>query len=128
MANEVACKTVPADFAADPSARRLFPEIEPDAKPGASAEIDDRIRRAIVHLHELILGRNDSADSIEVQRTFNLFAGVLEDAPQQQGIEPLENYACRVVGEARVKDKDYTLRAWRGVVTYLLRQREFLYE
>jgi len=128
MANEVACKNVAADFAAEPSARRLFPEIEPDAKAGESAEIDDRIRRAIVHLHELILGRNDQPDSIEVQRTFNLFAGVLEDAQQQQGIEPLENYACRVVGEARVKDKDYTLRAWRGVVTYLLRQREFLYE
>ncbi len=128
MANEVACKNVPADFAADPSARRLFPEIEADAKPGASAEIDDRIHRAIAHLHELILGRNDPPESGEVQRTFNLFAGVLEDAQLQQGIEPLENYACRVVGEARVKDKDYTLRAWRGVVTYLLRQRDFLYE
>jgi hypothetical protein len=128
MANEVACKNVPKDFAAEPSARRLFPGIEPDAKPGESAEIDDRIRHAIVHLHEQILGRNDPPESAEVQRTFNLFAGVIEDAQQEQGIEPLENYSCRVAGEARVKDKDYTLRAWRAVVTYLLRQREFLYE
>jgi len=128
MANEVACKNVAVDFAADRSARRLFPDIEPDAKPGQSAEIDDQIRHAIVHLHEVILGRDDKADSAGVQRTFNLFAGVLDDAQQQSGIEPLENYACRVVGEERVKDKDYTIRAWRGVVTYLLRQREFLYE
>jgi len=27
-----------------------------------------------------------------------------------------------------VPDPDYTVRAWRGVVTYLLRQPDFLYE
>ncbi len=28
----------------------------------------------------------------------------------------------------RDADPDYTIRAWRAVVTYLLRQHEFLYE
>ena len=29
---------------------------------------------------------------------------------------------------AVVADPNYTIRAWRGVVTYLLRRYEFLYE
>ena len=30
--------------------------------------------------------------------------------------------------ESAVPDPHYTVRAWRAVVTYLLRQEEFLYE
>lgn len=128
MANDVACKNVATDFAAASDQRRLFPKIEPDIVPGETSEADQRIRDAIVHLHQLILGRFDAADSAEVQRTFDLFAGILTDAHERKDLEPLENYSCRVSGEQRVKDPGYTFRAWRGVVTYLLRQREFLYE
>jgi hypothetical protein len=128
MANDVACKNVAADFTLAPEQRRLFPRIEPDALPGEMPETDQLIRGAIVHLHQLILGRFDSAGSAEVQRTFDLFTGILADARERKGIEPLENYSCRVASEQRFKDPTYTVRAWRGVVTYLLRQREFLYE
>lgn len=128
MANDVACKNVAADFAAAPDQRRLFPKIEPDVIPAEKPEADQRIRDAIVHLHQLILGRFDAADSADVQRTFDLFAGILTDAHERKGLEPLENYSCRASGEQRFKDPTYTVRAWRGVVTYLLRQREFLYE
>ena len=128
MANDVACKNVAADFAMEPGKRRLFPNIEPDVIPGESPEADQRIRQAIVHLHQLVLGREDAADGAEVGRTYDLFAGILSDAQARQGIEPLENYHCRVAGEERIKDSSYTVRAWRGVVTYLLRQRDFLYE
>ena len=58
----------------------------------------------------------------------DLFAGIVSEAKGRKGVEPLESYHCRVGGEGRVKDPDYTIRAWRAVVTYLLRQREFLYE
>ncbi len=128
MANEVACRNVAADFTLAPEQRRLFPKIEPDVLPGESTESDQRIRDAIVHLHQLVLGRFDAADSGEVQRTFDLFAGIVGDAHERKGLEPLENYSCRATGEQRFKDPVYTVRAWRGVVTYLLRQREFLYE
>src|SRR3712207_7577472 len=47
--------------------------------PGSSPEADAQIRRAIVHLHELVLGRNDAADSAEVSRTFDLFAGIVAE-------------------------------------------------
>ena len=128
LADDVACKNVASDFGKSPGERRLFPEIELDVQPSQSAETDQQIRSAIVHLHEILLGRYDAIDSPEVDRTFGLFAGIVADAQSRNGIEPLENYSCRASGEERAKDPTYTLRAWRGVVTYLLRQRDFLYE
>ena len=80
----------------------------------------------------MILGRYDSADSAEVERTFYLFAVIVKDAKDKKGIDPRENYFCRPgnkdAPESVIKDPNYTVRAWRGVVTYLLRRSEFLYE
>ncbi len=79
-----------------------------------------------------ILGRYDAADSAEVERTFKLFAGIVSDAKEQKGLEKQESYHCRPGNRdapgAAVADPHYTIRAWRGVVTYLLRRPEFLYE
>ena len=97
--------------------------------PGASPEADAAIRQAIVHLHERVLGRHDAADSAEVDRTFDLFAGIVADARAQKGLDKRENYSlpgqtCPTL----LPIPHYTIRAWRGVVTYLLRRHEFLYE
>jgi hypothetical protein len=129
----VACKHVARDFARPAAQRRLFPGIEPTVMPGASAEGDQTIRKAIVHLHETILGRYDAVDSAEVERTFQLFAGMVKDASEQKGLDKQEIYSCRPASKkdapgAAVADPHYTIRAWRGVVTYLLRRSEFLYE
>src|SRR5439155_16806187 len=72
LANDVACKHTLRDFALKASERRLFPGIEPSAVPGSSPEADAAIRRAIVGLHELELGRSDAVDSAEVARSFEL--------------------------------------------------------
>jgi hypothetical protein len=128
MSNEVACKNVASDFAKQPGERRLFPKIEPDVVPGASPEAEQRIRGAIVHLHQLVLGRSDTENDPEVDRTYHLFEGIISDAKEDKEIEPLENYFCRAKGEQRFPDPEYTVRAWRGVLTYLLRQQAFLYE
>ncbi len=66
LANDVACKHILRDFALQPAERRLFPGIEPNVLPGSSPDADAAIRKAIVHLHELVLGRHDAADSAEV--------------------------------------------------------------
>jgi hypothetical protein len=132
LSNDVACKHVARDFARPTAERRLFPGIEPTVAPGASSEGDKAIRKAIVHLHEKVLGRYDAVDSAEVERTFQLFAGIVKDASEQKGLDKRENYSCRpgnrdAPGSAS-DDPHYTIRAWRGVVTYLLRRSEFLYE
>ena len=130
MANDVACKNVAADFSLPPEERRLFPGIEPDVVPGGDDESDGQIRRAIVHLHELLLGRFDTVDDPEVQRTYDLFAGIVKDASSREGISKVESYSCQTLADKTPRDPDpnYTIRAWRAVVTYLLRQHEFLYE
>jgi hypothetical protein len=127
LANDVACKQTALDFSRAPSDRRLFPHIEPDVVPG-SAEADAQIRRAIVHLHQRLLGRLDAPDAAEVTRTFELFAGIVSDAAGKKGFEKQEIYSCRQNLVQPVPDPNYTVRAWRAVVTYLLRRQEFLYE
>jgi hypothetical protein len=126
MANDVACKQTLKDFSRKPADRKLFPEIEPDVIPGSSPQADAAIRRAIVHLHRQVLGRNDEADSPEIDRTYDLFNGIVADASMQK-VEKDESYFCRT-GVAEFADPHYTIRAWRGVVTYLLRRQDFLYE
>ncbi len=123
MANEVACKTVPADFGKEAKDRRLFPKVEPSDLPSENPE---KIKAAIQHLHEYILGH---VDRDEVDRTYQLFTRILADAKAKGRYEQLENYFCRATSEEiRTKDPHYTVRSWRAVVTYLLRQPEFLYE
>jgi hypothetical protein len=128
MANDVACKNTLRDFALKPEQRRLFPGIEPNVLPG-TPESDAQIRKAIIHLHEVVLGRNDAADSKEVARTFDLFAGIVADAKAIiKGQDKQEAYTCRSGVPDAPSDPHYTIRAWRAVVTYLLRRPEFLYE
>jgi hypothetical protein len=128
LANDVACRETALDFSRVPARRILFPNIEPDVIPGSSPQADARIRLAIVHLHERILGRYDAADAPEVNRAYELFAGIVADAAQRKGIDDQENWSCRQGLEHPVPDPHYTVRAWRAVVTYLLRRPEFLYE
>jgi hypothetical protein len=128
MANEVACKNVPLDFSKEREQRCLFPDIEPTVVPSDGPDAEKQIRQAIVFLHDHILGFEHSTDDPEVERTFQLFAGIIKDAQGREGVSGEESYFCRAQGEKRIPDPNYTYRAWRGVVTYLLRQHEFLYE
>ncbi|MFT5466434.1 MAG: hypothetical protein ACI8UO_001534 [Verrucomicrobiales bacterium] len=128
MANDVACKFTGRDFTLEPADRSLFPKMEPGILPGSNDENDRKIREAIVFLHQQLLGRFDAIDHPEVDRTFGLFAGVLADANAKDRFEPLESYFCGGGDAGRMPDPDYSIRAWRAVVAYLLRQQEFLYE
>ncbi len=128
MANDVACRNVAFDFSLPAEKRLLFPDIDPDILPGASPASDQRIRRTIVHLHQRVLGRDDKLDSVEVDRSFELFAGIVADAAARTDVGTEEVWSCRQGLITPVPDPHYTVRAWRGVVTYLLRLPEFLYE
>ena len=128
LANDVACRETALDFSRKPADRRLFPGIETDVVPGSSPEADAKIRNAIVYLHQRVLGRFDKVDSPEVTRSFQLFASIVNDAAERKNLEKQEIYSCRQNLLQPVPDPKYTVRAWRGVITYLLRQSEFLYE
>ncbi len=125
LSNDVACKATALDFSRPIAERLLFPHVEPDVVPGTAAS-DAKIRRTIEHLHQRILGRVEAS---EIDRTFQLFSGIVADANERKGVEKQESYYCRPAPDQKpFPDPHYTLRAWRGVVTYLLRQHDFLYE
>ncbi len=132
LSNDVACKQTALDFTRPAAERLLFPHVEPDDLPGTSPEVDAKIRRTIVHLQERVLGRVDAPESPEVERAFQLFAGIVRDAAGRKDLDKREAYSCRrdlpesLAGN--FADPHYTVRAWRAVLTFLLRQREFLYE
>ncbi len=132
LANDVACKQTALDFTREPNQRLLFPTVEPGDLPGSSPETDASIRKTIVHLHDRILGRHDAPDAPDVERTLYLFSSIITDAAGRKEVENRESYHCRSSLPEPLADKFpdpyYTVRAWRAVVTYLLRQREFLYE
>ena len=131
LSNDVACKNVARDFARPAEERRLFPGIEPrrDARrlgrgrrddpqgdrPPARADPGPLRRRGL---------RRGRADVQAVRRRSS------RTRRTQKGLDKQENYSCRPGADARRSPDDphYTIRAWRGVVTYLLRRPEFLYE
>jgi hypothetical protein len=122
MSNDVACKNVAYDFSRPAAERKLFPGIEIDVVPG-TPEDDVKIRKTIGHLHDYLLGRE-----VDVERTYKLFKAIYDEATSKKGMSKQESYFCGAVREKRVEDPHYTVRAWRAVVTYLLRQDDFLYE
>lgn len=127
MANDVSCYHVARDFRLEPEKRLLFPQIEPDVVPGDETA-NLRIRQAIVHLHQRVLGHDREPNHPEIERTFALFSTIISDAKAHGRFEPRETYFCGGREEFRTDDPHYTQRAWRGVLTYLLRQHNFLYE
>ena len=134
LSNDVACRNTNRDFTRPATARLLFPYIEPSVLPGASAEADEAIRKTAVYLHERILGRYESLDSPnspDIDRTVGLFTDLVQEAAKTPSLEKRESYYCRANRDqpgATADDPHYTIRAWRAVVTYLLRRPEFLYE
>lgn len=128
LANDVACRQTSLDFSRAADKRVLFPNIEPDVVPATSPEADAKIRAALVHLHQRVLGRAESPDSPEITRSYQLFANIVADATEKKRFEPQEAWSCRQGLEQPVPDPKYTVRAWRGVLTYMLRQNAFLYE
>jgi hypothetical protein len=127
LANDVACHHVARDFRRETPERLLFSTIEPSVVPGDDMS-NQRIRQTIVSLHQRLLGQDLVAEDPEIERTFQLFTGIIADANAQGRFEPRETYFCGGREEFRTEDPLYTIRAWRGVVTYLLRQHSFLYE
>lgn len=127
LANDVACRQVALDFRRPAAERRLFMTIEPSVVPGDPMS-DQQIRHTIVVLHERLLGLELTPEDAEVERIFRLFTSIMQEAGEHGRFESRETWYCGGRDEFRTDDPLYTIRAWRAVVTCLLRQHSFLYE
>jgi hypothetical protein len=147
MANEMACLATARDFAADPSDRLLFPYVEPtyipeDMNQFAVPAVSDAIRANIQHLYEHVLGEQYDINDPEITEAQNLFVTIWKNG-RNAVVAETESVdlpgACRAYNdywtgkdlpeEQRVtQDPDYTIRAWMGVLTYMLSDYKFLHE
>ena len=66
-------------------------------------------------------------DHPDVDLAYELFAGIVKDARKTRA-SSRGSYFCERVDGKYVDDAKYAIRAWRGVITYMLRQHDFLYE
>jgi hypothetical protein len=143
MSNEVACLVTAYDFGKPASDRLLMPLVERTDLPNVPASAA-AIRANAVHLHEQLLGESLDYDDPEIDRTVALFEALWLDGKARMAdtTEPLPTTIaaqCQAMvhpttGEALpaeqqvTEDPDYTVRAWMGVITYLLGDYRFLYE
>jgi hypothetical protein len=140
MAYEMACRAVPLDFARPAAMRRLFPDVERTVAPtGDPTRADQQgILRALARLHDLLLGERLTPGDAELRETYALFTQLYNDqraqlaAGRSADLGPcrsVTNYATgeRVTG-GLTDDPQGTVRAWQGVVSYLLMDYRFLFE
>ncbi|MBL9100733.1 MAG: DUF1588 domain-containing protein [Myxococcales bacterium] len=147
MANEMSCISTARDFSADPSDRLLFPYVEPtylpeDMNQFAVPAVNDAILANIQHLYEHVLGERYDLDDPEIQEVKNLYVNIWRTGRNAvvAGTESADLAGpCRATNdywtgkdlpeEQRVTaDPNYTIRAWMGVLTYMLSDYKFLHE
>jgi hypothetical protein len=146
MSNEMSCWTTARDFSHEPPDRLLFPFVEPDSLPeddngNAIPAVIDSIKANIQYLHNHVLGEKLELDDPQIDRTYGLFIDIWKDG--KLGVAS-ETYSASLgacgasndwwtgnpLPEERqiTSDPDYTIRAWMGVMSYLLSDYRFLHE
>lgn len=145
MANEMSCLSTAHDFAEDPSDRLLFPYVEtgfiPEDGNGFSVPaVNDAIRANIQHLYDHVLGERYDLSDPEITEVYNLFVTIWKDGKNgvAAGTYSPDLGNCRATNDywtgadlaerAITQDPDYTVRAWMGVLTYMLSDYKFLHE
>lgn len=153
MANEMTCLVVPRDFQKPQEERALFKYVEPNQSPKDANGYDiassvEAIKKNIQWLHKHILGERLELNDPEIERTYQLFLAAWQEG--QDGMSSSDEMIkarfpeslpgdCQVhndywsgaelpEGEHLSEDKDYTVRAWMAVTSYLLSDYAFVYE
>jgi hypothetical protein len=144
MASEMSCRGVANDFRKEINERLLFPYVEMTDQP-ESAEMIARIKENLIHLHYWLLQEGLTLNDSELAFTYQLFKQLydsykadndtsLDETCQITGADPeyykeLGGYTFWVPENRRFSsDENYTLKAWMGVVQYLMLDSEFLHE
>ena len=145
MANDVGCRFAGRELHEEVENNRGWQELLPGVSASdvpSDPQGEARIREAIEGLHLRLLGPGSASSPGEIEFTYELFVAL-----HQQGLEGIERGEisksitnhCGLHGgdsvtlprderSARKTDDLYTVRAWAGVLSYLLQSYDFLYE
>jgi hypothetical protein len=152
LANEMSCVSVPRDFALSQEERLLFPYVDLSYEPKDANGFEvgpavEAIKKNLQYLHKRVLGENLAIDDPEIQRTYKLFLETWDEG--KKGMDLPEGDPGRLSGQLPgqcqvyddfwteepyaedqvvVNDENYTIRAWMGVMTYLMSDFRFLYQ
>jgi len=141
MANETACSITAYDFTKAKSDRKFFPMVDLTEVPESSGNTVDGsvtdIRKNIQHMHELLLDEKLELDDPEIDRTYQVFLDTWHELSQSgdhgltgncQGRWNPTDGSDLPMGVQITDDKNYTVRSWMAVTSYLLSDYKFLYE
>ena len=141
MALEVSCLATTRDFDRKPAERLLFPLVEPALLPSGNPGAADQapILENLRFLHRHLLGERLAATDPEILATYKLFQQLLSDGQKriQAGTEAKAldrpcasdiDVATGQVLPGTTLDPTYVLRAWQGVLAYLLMDDRFVLE
>lgn len=142
MANEMACRITAAEFTKPKAERLLLSGVEVDTVPDDPTGIplpaaEATIKKALVDLHYRVLGEKLGLEDPEIERTFQLFAKTYRELRELK--KPDLPYECQgrwdlATGNDLPKerlvdtDKNFTIRSWMAVMTYLISDYKFLHE
>jgi hypothetical protein len=147
MSNDMSCRTVANDFVLPKEQRRLFPFVEPTYTAYTDEgfevpQVQEKIKQNIQYLFFRILGHDLALDDPEIIATYDLYVDMQRTGQELIETEDESQYiqwSCRGREEfwtgydypsdmAISRDSNYSIRAWRGIVAYLLSDYHFLYE
>ena len=147
MANDVSCQATAIDFVLPQNQRRLFPYVEVSYEPYSDNGFDipqaqEAIKKNIQHLYARLLGESITLDGPEMEEAYQLWLDLHQTGKDLVAAEEETSYlqwSCRgrvnpQTGETLPSDMqissdpNYTIRAWRGMMSYLLADYRFLVE
>jgi hypothetical protein len=156
MANQMACITVPQDFAwNDMEERRFFELVTVDTVPQNENEQPinvDVIKLTIQKMHRILLGEELPISDPEIERSYNLFVSVWQLGQGLMALpsgDPSAESAnlpnpCKATTDmveyvpfaqssnpnrsTITTDDTYVIRSWMAVFSYLMSDAKFLFE
>ncbi|MBT9560916.1 MAG: hypothetical protein IV100_33130, partial [Myxococcales bacterium] len=141
MALEVSCLATARDFDKAPAERLLFPDVSLSLLPSGDPSAADQapIVKTLQRLHRRLLGEHLEADAPELLASYALLTELQQQGAARiaagQESEDLErpcstdiDVATGVVSAGMTTDPTYVIRAWQGLLSYLLMDDHFVLE
>jgi hypothetical protein len=141
FANETSCAVTAWDFTKAKASRAFFPQVDLTEVPESAGHTVDGsvadIKANIQYLHQYLLDEKLDVSDPEIERTYQLFLDTWHELSQAGDTSVV--WSCQgqwnpndgtnlPMSVQITDDKNFTLRSWMAVMTYLLSDYRFLYE